>query len=76
MAPDDAERARTHQHLHLAEAIALARDSGARRVWLTHFSQSIADPGAYAAEARAACPAIEIGHDGLTAHLTFDEEEV
>lgn len=75
MAPEDVERARTHQHLHLDEAIALARESRARRVWLTHFSQSVVDPAAYAAEARSSCPAIEIGHDGLVAHLTFDEED-
>ncbi len=75
MAPEDAERAVTHQHLHLGEAIVLARESRARRVWLTHFSQSIVDPGAYAAEVRAACPTVEIGHDGLIAHLAFDEEE-
>ncbi len=61
-------------HLTFAEAAALARDGGARRLWLTHFSPGLADPAAYLDRATAIFPATTIGHDGLTETLAFEDE--
>lgn len=62
------------QHMTFADAATLARDGGARRLWLTHFSPSVARPATYLDRATAIFPATTIGHDGLTATLTFEDE--
>jgi ribonuclease Z len=59
-------------HLTFAEAVTLARDSGARRLWLTHFGPSLSDPSAYLARATAVFPATVLGRDGLTETLSFE----
>lgn len=60
-------------HMTFAEAAALARNGGARRLWLTHFSPSLEDPSAHLGQATAIFPATVLGHDGLTETLTFDQ---
>jgi ribonuclease Z len=50
---DLAER---HGHLTAAQAATLARDAGARRLVLTHYSQRHADRSVYEADARAVFP--------------------
>lgn len=62
------------QHMTFAEAAALARDGAARRLWLTHFSPTVADPAAYLDRATAIFPATTLGHDGLTTTLTFEDD--
>jgi ribonuclease Z len=62
------------QHMAFAEAATLARDGGARRLWLTHFSPSVPHPAAYLDRATTIFPATTVGHDGLTATLAFDED--
>ncbi len=62
------------QHLTFAEAAAIARDGGARRLWLTHFSPALSDPAAYLDRATAIFPTTTVGRDGLTATLTFEDE--
>lgn len=61
------------QHMTFAETATLARDGGARRLWLTHFSPSLSDPNAYADRAAAIFPATTIGQDGMTTTLSFDD---
>lgn len=63
------------QHMTFAEAATLARDGGARRLWLTHFSPSVADPAAYLDRATSIFPRTIAGHDGLTATLSFADDE-
>lgn len=63
------------QHLTFAEAATAARDGGARRLWLTHFSPALSDPAAYLDRATAIFPATTVGRDGLTATLTFEDDE-
>ena len=60
-------------HMTFAEAAALARDGGARRLWLTHFGPSLADPSAQLGRARAVFPQAVAGHDGLTETLSFED---
>jgi ribonuclease Z len=61
-------------HMTFAEAATLARDSGARRLWLTHFGPSLEDPTAHLARATTIFPETVIGHDGLAETLNFEEE--
>ena len=60
------------QHMTFAEAAMLARDGHARRLWLTHFSPTLADPDAYRDHAAAIFPAAIVGHDGLSSTLAFE----
>jgi ribonuclease Z len=50
---EDAEMARLVGHLTAGQAAAVARESGVRRLLLTHFSQRYQDPALFLAEARA-----------------------
>ncbi len=61
------------QHLTFAESARIARDGGARRLWLTHFSPALSDPAAYLDRATAIFPATTLGRDGLTETLNFEE---
>ena len=53
-----------------AEAATLAREAGAKRLLLTHFSNCVDDPQAYLPLAQAIFPATEAAMDGqcLTIH--------
>jgi ribonuclease Z len=55
-----------------AEAASLARDGGARRLWLTHFGPSLSDPYARLDRATAIFPATVLGRDGLTETFSFE----
>ena len=72
--PDEETRAAEHDHMHLTESCALATEAGARRLWLTHFSQAVPDAGALAEQVRAACPIAEVGRDGMVATLRFRDD--
>jgi len=61
------------QHMTFAEAAALARDGGVRRLWLTHFSPALADPAACRDRAASIFPHTTVGHDGLTETLSFED---
>ncbi|HEX5506517.1 MAG TPA: ribonuclease Z [Thermomicrobiales bacterium] len=63
----------TPQHLTFAEAATIARDGGARRLWLTHYSPALTDPAAYLDRATAIFPATIAGRDGLTTTLAFED---
>jgi ribonuclease Z len=62
------------QHMTFAEAARLARDGAARRLWLTHFSPTLADPAAYLDRATALYPTATLGYDGLTDTFSFVED--
>ncbi len=73
--PEDAEKAKGHNHMTFAQAATIARDAGARRLWLTHFSARMDDPAEYLPHATAIFPATEVGFSGLTTRLDFDDGE-
>jgi ribonuclease Z len=56
----DEDLAHAHGHMTAAQAARLARDAGARRLVLTHFSQRYPDTAAFAAEAAAAVPDLDV----------------
>ncbi len=68
------ERAEKSMHMTMAEAARIARDAGAEKVWLTHFSPSVPDPGEFIGEARAIFSAAEPGEDGMKTTLFFRED--
>lgn len=74
LAAGDEERAAEHDHMHLRETCQIAAAGRVHRLWLTHFSPAVPDPGAHAEEARALCPRAEIGRDGLTTTLAFRDD--
>ena len=60
-------------HMTFAQAATLARDGGARRLWLTHFGPSLSDPSAHLGRATAVFPQTVAGYDGLTETLSFED---
>ena len=54
-----------------SEAAALAKESGARELWLTHYSPSLKDPLEFLPAARALFPNTQAGHDGMQKTLRF-----
>ena len=60
-----------NRHMIFHEAAALARDAGAKRLLLTHFSNCIDDPAEYLPEAQAVFPATEAASDGMEITLSF-----
>ena len=62
------------QHMTFAEAATVARDGGARRLWLTHFSPGLTHPEAYLDRATAIFPATTVGYTGLKETLSFEDE--
>lgn len=72
-ADDKAERARKSRHMTAGEAAKIARDSGAHRLWLTHYSPSMPDPAQCLAEAKEIFPETEAGYDGKTETLRFPD---
>jgi ribonuclease Z len=61
----DSEAAEAHDHFHTtaAQAAALARDAGARRLALTHFSQRYLSLEGFGAEASALHPDVVVAED-------------
>jgi ribonuclease Z len=64
----DGERDLAHDYRHLTakQAAEIARDAGARRLVLTHFSQRYPDEAAFLAEAQAIFPDVVAARDLLT----------
>ncbi len=63
------------KHMTFSEAAQLARAAAPRRFWLTHYSPSLPNPEDYLDEARAIYPDTELGYDGKSVTLNFDEDE-
>jgi ribonuclease Z len=61
----ESAEARDRGHMTAHEAATLARDAGARRLVLTHFSQRYADSRAFLEEASAVFPDVVLAEDGL-----------
>lgn len=72
---EDKPKRWTPRHMTFAEAATTARDGGARRLWLTHFSPALSNPTAYLDRATTIFPATMAGADGLTETLTFEEDD-
>lgn len=74
-ADDEQERARDTGHSTAREAAIVARDAGARRLLLTHFSaRHTRDTAPLEAEARAEFPAVVMGRDGMELDVPYRDE--
>ena len=73
--PADTARAVETGHMTFAEAGALARRAGARRLLLTHFSPALVDPPAWREEAASQFADVTVGRDGYQATLRFTEDD-
>jgi len=60
---EDEDLARAYGHMTAAQAARLAREAGARRLVLTHFSQRYTDTARFAAEAAEVFPDVVAAHD-------------
>ena len=68
----DEGQALTYGHSTFRQAAELAAQAGAKRLWLTHFSQMLRRPEDYLPNA-AAFPGAVCGRDGLEISLSFKE---
>jgi ribonuclease Z len=67
------DKAKEHRHMIFAEAAKLARDSGSKELWLTHYSPALTDPAYFLNNARSIFPNTKAAHDRMTATLVFEE---
>jgi ribonuclease Z len=67
------DKAIAHKHLTFAEAAAIARDAGAKALWLTHFSHAMERPEEYLPFATETFPNTTIGYTGLSTTLSFED---
>ncbi len=59
------EQAKSYGHMTFAQAAGVAKASGAKRLWLTHFSQVMKDPGVYLPNAQRIFPDSVCCVDGM-----------
>lgn len=74
---DDADLAKAvdKKHMVFSEAATIARDAAAGALWLTHFSPAMTDPESYRDVAASIFPDVTVGFSGLSASLSFPEDE-
>lgn len=58
-------------HMTMLQAAELAKDAGAKELWLTHFSPSVPDPSIYQEAVRDVFPNAFMGRDGMKKTLKF-----
>lgn len=67
-------RAEYTHHMMMQEAAAIAAETGARRLWLTHYSPATPDPAEYEEALREIFPGTLAAADGESITLQFDKE--
>ncbi|HEX3721921.1 MAG TPA: ribonuclease Z [Nitrolancea sp.] len=72
--PELRDRARQRGHMVFDEAATIAKTAGAKRLMLTHFSQSMLDPESFLHHATNVFAETSIGRPHETITLSFDED--
>ena len=72
--PDKLVKAREHKHMTMYEAAKIAKEVGAPKLWLTHYSPSLTKPEEYMEDVRAIFPNAKAGKDRMSVELAFEEE--
>lgn len=67
------DKAKEHKHMIFSEAARLARDSGSRELWLTHYSPALTDPKYFIENARRIFPNTSAAYDRKAVTLAFEE---
>ncbi len=67
-------KAREYKHMTMYEAARLARDAGAKELWLTHYSPSLTRPEDYLGKVREIFPQTAAARDGRAVTLGFADE--
>ena len=70
---DKLVKAREHKHMTMYEAAKIAKEVGAPKLWLTHYSPSMTRPEEFMDDVRKIFPAAYAAKDGWTMELNFDE---
>ncbi|MFI3170605.1 MAG: MBL fold metallo-hydrolase, partial [Faecalibacterium sp.] len=70
---DYKDKAKEFGHSTFPQVAKLAAAQGAKRLWLTHFSAAIPEPAEHLEQATAHFAAAEIGFDGESIDLVFEE---
>ena len=65
------EKAQKSMHMTFSEACGIADMARAEKLWLTHFSPSLAEPQEYAQFADSLFKGAQVGYDGMTCTLMF-----
>ncbi|HHU17989.1 MAG TPA: ribonuclease Z [Clostridiales bacterium] len=68
------EKAKERKHMIFSEAANLALNSGAKELWLTHFSPSLKNPQDYISIPQSIFPNTVIGEELLTKELNFKDK--
>ena len=72
--PDKLVKAREHKHMTMYEAAKIAKEVGAPKLWLTHYSPSLPWPDQYLPQVTKIFPNAITAKDGQTIELDFEEE--
>lgn len=72
--PDKKEKAREHKHMTFLEAADMAKRAGVSEMWLTHFSPSLVRPDDFIDGVRKIFPNAQVGKDGKSVDLLFEED--
>lgn len=66
-------KAREYKHMTFTEAANLAKEADVKEMWLTHFSPSLVKPADFVESAKKIFPNIQVGTDGKTVQLNFED---
>jgi len=72
---DKLAKAKQYKHMTFYEAADMAKRAAVQEMWLTHFSPSLVRPEEYMPEVRTIFPQAQLGKDGKSVELMFDENE-
>ncbi|MCR5272420.1 MAG: ribonuclease Z [Lachnospiraceae bacterium] len=68
-------KAKQYKHMTFYEAANVAKESGTKEMWLTHFSPSLVGAEEYMPAVRKIFPNAHLGKDGKSVELKFEDEE-
>lgn len=72
--PDKKEKAKEYKHMTFYEAAHMAKQAEVAKLWLTHYSPSLARPEDYKKEVQEIFPQTYITRDGWSEELMFAED--
>lgn len=68
------QKAKENKHMLFSEAARMAKNAGVEKLWLTHFSPSLHDPGEYLPLAKEIFPETELGEERKCMTIDFPKE--